>query len=249
MHHAHHAMPYRAYVQAQSPEVDTHDLLATTKPSGHQAVQPAPPPVQQVASPEVFMMASTDQKAEFPPFNTVSRAKDYDLRLYGVYPVVEMAYDQRQEGYAALGSFIDGDNQEGVRFAFTQPVVMKYLSSTGQGKVMQMFIGSRKGAQPEGASPLSLAALPAPKDPAVKLSIAGGELLAVYRFEGYITPASAESARRQLLAALQRDGVQLSEEAAAGAFRVGQYGAVYQLGGRINELYLKVEPGRAGAAA
>ncbi|KAJ9516060.1 hypothetical protein QJQ45_024487 [Haematococcus lacustris] len=171
------------------------------------------------------------------------------FELYGVYPVVEMAYDQRQEGYAALGSFIDGDNQEGVRFAFTQPVVMKYLSSTGQGKVMQMFIGSRKGAQPEGASPLSLAALPAPKDPAVKLSIAGGELLAVYRFEGYITPASAESARRQLLAALQRDGVQLSEEAAAGAFRVGQYGAVYQLGGRINELYLKVEPGRAGAAA
>jgi hypothetical protein len=36
------------------------------------------------------------------------------------------------------------------------------------------------------------------------------------------------------------DGVKLSEEALAGGFRVGQYGAVYQLAGRINELYVKV---------
>ncbi|GFH10726.1 uncharacterized protein HaLaN_06092 [Haematococcus lacustris] len=254
MHHAHHAMPYRAYVQAQSPEVNTHDPLTTTKPSGHQAVQPAPPPVQQVASPEVFMMASTDQKAEFPPFNdpdivnqfacvlyllrlgcpmtdlkamqtllrtikqpAVAKAhwkdsvgwqmaeaidavyqeanndlldaaqfisitldeattvNNMDVMCVHAYVLVnferkqiflalkEMAYDQRQEGYAALGSFIDGDNQEGVRFAF------------GQGKVMQVGLDvaqegggrrSRKGAQSEGGSSLSLAALPAPKDPA-----------------------------------------------------------------------------------
>jgi hypothetical protein len=57
---------------------------------------------------------------------TIVRAKDYSLRLYGVYPVVEMAYVQRQEGYAALGSFIDGDNAERVRFAYTQPVTMCY---------------------------------------------------------------------------------------------------------------------------
>ncbi len=42
----------------------------------------------------------------------VSKAKDYQLRFYDVYPVVEMEYEQRQEGYAALGSFIDGDNAE-----------------------------------------------------------------------------------------------------------------------------------------
>jgi hypothetical protein len=28
----------------------------------------------------------------------VLKAEDYSLRLYGVYPVVEMQYQQRQEG-------------------------------------------------------------------------------------------------------------------------------------------------------
>jgi hypothetical protein len=49
-------------------------------------------------------------------------------------------------------------------------------------KVMQMYIGSRRGSSDKDA-PISLAALPAPKDPKVRVSIAGGELLAVARFE------------------------------------------------------------------
>ena len=47
-------------------------------------------------------------------------------RLYGVFPVVEMSYEQRQQGYAALGAYIDGDNVEGTRYKNTQPVVMAY---------------------------------------------------------------------------------------------------------------------------
>lgn len=37
------------------------------------------------------------------------------------------------------------------------------------------------------------------------------------------------------------DGIQLADDEAAGAFRCGQYGAVYQLGGRLNEMLLKVK--------
>jgi hypothetical protein len=88
---------------------------------------------------------------------TIKRTKDYDVRLYNVYPgvcistpghhfsvcrfitvhaaslqpfvkhcahsprcslgvahaVVEMQYEQRQEGYAGLGSYIDGENSDG----------------------------------------------------------------------------------------------------------------------------------------
>jgi hypothetical protein len=58
---------------------------------------------------------------------------------------------------------------------------MYRMQGAGQ-KVMQMFIGSRRGARDKDA-PISLAALPAPKDPSVQVSIAGGELLAVARFE------------------------------------------------------------------
>ena len=49
-----------------------------------------------------------------------------------VYPGVEMQYERREVGYATLGSYIDGDNGDagsgvaGVRFCYTQPVVMLY---------------------------------------------------------------------------------------------------------------------------
>lgn len=37
-----------------------------------------------------------------------------------------------------------------------------------------------------------------------QVGIAGGELIAVGRFDGYITPAAAEEARQKLLQALER---------------------------------------------
>lgn len=56
----------------------------------------------------------------------------------------------------------------------------------------------------------------------VRVSIAGGELVAVARFEGYITPTTAGETREKLLAALKRDGVKLADEGAAGGFRVSE---------------------------
>ena len=75
---------------------------------------------------------------------------------------------------------------------------------------MQMFLGTRQ--LPDGSvmpaattAAEALAALPAPKESpwGVAVSVAGGELVAVLRFEGYITPATAEKAKEQLLAALK----------------------------------------------
>lgn len=37
------------------------------------------------------------------------------------------------------------------------------------------------------------------------------------------------------------DGLALADDEAAGLFRCAQYGAVYQLGGRLNELMLRVK--------
>ncbi len=50
----------------------------------------------------------------------------YRCSLYDVFPVVEMEYQRREEGYASLGGYIDGKNSQGARFAYTQPVVMCY---------------------------------------------------------------------------------------------------------------------------
>jgi hypothetical protein len=78
-----------------------------------------------------------------------------------------------------------------------------YVIIAQQGpKVMQMHLGSRRGASADQAE--SVGALPTPTDASVRVSVAGGELLAVAQFEGYITPTSAAAARQTLLAALKR---------------------------------------------
>jgi hypothetical protein len=67
-------------------------------------------------------------------------------------------------------------------------------------KSMQMMVGSPRDGGPAAAA----AALPAPTDGGVRLSVAGGEALAVLRFSGYITPQAADEARRRLVAALEQ---------------------------------------------
>jgi hypothetical protein len=75
----------------------------------------------------------------------------------------------------------------------------------------------------------------------VRVSVAGGEAVAVRRFSGYITPATAEAARQQLLAALAADGLKVADDEAGGKFRVAQYGQVYTLEERLNELLLRIQ--------
>ncbi|GLC46042.1 hypothetical protein PLESTB_001024600 [Pleodorina starrii] len=180
----------------------------------------------------------------FPPYTVINKTSDYSLRLYSVFPVVEMEYQRREEGYATLGGYIDGKNSQGVSFAYTQPVVMCYHPD-GR-KVMQMYVGPPRAGSDTAASSQGEAAaaavtsLPSPQEPGMRVNISGGELVAVLQFEGYITPATAEAARQRLMACLQRDGIRLAEADAAGRFRCAQYGAVYQLGGRLNEMMLQV---------
>ncbi|GIL60879.1 hypothetical protein Vafri_15714 [Volvox africanus] len=200
---------------------------------------------QQRSTVDVSLIGSENGRPFFPPYNVVSKNSEYSLRLYNVFPVVEMDYQRREEGYAILGSYIDGRNSENICYAYTQPVVMCYYPD-GR-KVMQMFIcpqqtvASKRELQQGASAAPAPTLLPGPLDPAVRVNVSGGELVAILQFEGYITPANAEAARQRLLTYLQRDGIRLSEADTAGRFRCAQYGAVYQLGGRLNEIMLQVD--------
>ncbi|MEW5298120.1 MAG: hypothetical protein WDW38_001143 [Sanguina aurantia] len=189
---------------------------------------------------DAILTAPSTANPEFPPYSVISKGPIYNLRLYDIYPIVEMNYERRGDGYASLGSYFDGQNSGLVKFAYTQPVFMRY-EPDGR-KSMAMFIGSRRGVG-QGVEKLTGAVeqLPLPDDKQVRIGVAGAELVAVHIFEGNITPGSAEAARLRLVAALAADGIQLADDEAAGAFRCGQYGAVYQLGGRLNEMLLKVK--------
>jgi hypothetical protein len=63
------------------------------------------------------------------------------------YPVVEMAYQQRQEGYFQLGSYIDGEgNAARTRFAHTQPVMLVY-SQVRSGGLSLLIASSHHGQE------------------------------------------------------------------------------------------------------
>jgi hypothetical protein len=76
-------------------------------------------------------------------------------------------------------------------------------------KAMQMLLGTRQ--LPDGTiippsknATEAISSLPEPVGLAgVSVSVAGGELVAVLKFEGYITPSNAERARNMLATALQ----------------------------------------------
>lgn len=61
---------------------------------------------------------------QFPPYDVVHKGDEYLLRMYSPYTVVQTAYTRRDEGYLALGSYFSGDNEGGVQFRETQPVIM-----------------------------------------------------------------------------------------------------------------------------
>jgi hypothetical protein len=113
----------------------------------------------------------------------------YILRLYESYVALEADYTQRETGYDLLAGYFRGLNADEVAFAESQPIILNYLPDGS--KKMQLFVGmTREGTVLEEP--------PAATLPGCRLVAGGGELCAVLRFEGYITPATAQEALQSL---------------------------------------------------
>lgn len=122
--------------------------------------------------------------------------------------------------------YLAGANAAGARFADAQPVVMTH---GGPHKLMSVHVPPLRDGSAAPSPP------PPPTDPAVSLTAAGGELLAVAKFSGYATPEAVAAARAALQAALAADGVAVDGD----GFRVAQYGPLFTLEERTNEIMLK----------
>jgi len=194
--------------------------------------------------------AASSTPAVFPPFTLIARMPAYDLRLYAPHWVISTPYTRRDEGFERLGSYGAGANAaQATSPAAAQPVVMWFSALTDASpspsspasasapadKRMTLHV---VGAGAPGAGPP-----PAPTTPGVSLDVAGGEALAVARFEGYATPGATAGALAALLAALAADGVRLSPAAAGGAFRLAQYGPLFTMETRVNEVQVGVALG------
>ena len=104
---------------------------------------------------------------------------------------------------------------------------------------MQVHIVLRDSSSEAAAAALP----PAPRDAAVALAVAGGEVVAARQFEGNATKEACERCCAELRAALQRDGLQLAEAESGGFFRLAQYGPLHSLTTRVNEIWLAVKLG------
>ncbi len=81
---------------------------------------------QQTQNRPIEQQGSAGSRPEFPPYTVVKKSAIYSLRFYDVYTAVTTQYSRREEAYLALGRYVDGANADGVKFAYTQPVVMRY---------------------------------------------------------------------------------------------------------------------------
>jgi len=166
-------------------------------------------------------------KGGTPGFQTLVETPRYSIRLYDTHYVVRTAYQRRDEGFDALGSYLDGDNEAGARIPAPQPVIMTY--PPGGAKSMQLFVPTPKEGQP-----------PLPLQAGVSLAVAGGEALATTEFTGYATKEAADKAKRELIAALEADGFPVSG-AEGGVFMIAQYGPLFSLSTRVNELLIPIK--------
>lgn len=107
---------------------------------------------------------------------------------------------------------------------------------------MQIYIVPRGGSG-SAADAADGALPPAPGNPDVTLTVAGGEVVAARQFEGNATKEACERCCAALRAALERDGLQLAEAEAGGYFRLAQYGPIHSLSNRLNEIWLAVKLG------
>ncbi len=175
------------------------------------------------------------------PFTPIEKKDRYTLRLVQPHPVAVTQYSSRGDGYLALGAYMSGGNDCSEKFPETHPIIMTYRKTTnGYRKTMQVYL--------DGSSRTP----PLPKTQSVYLDIAGGEVIAARKFEGNATQEACERTLKELLHALEQDGLGAASsfktsgdamDDASGSvdFQLAQYGPLHSLSPRLNEIWVKVK--------
>ena len=99
------------------------------------------------------MMPTAALPTGTPGYQSLIKGENYDVRLYDSHYVIRTEYDRRDEGFDALGGYMDGRNEAEARLPAPQPVIMTYFPD-GK-KTMQLFVPTPKaGVRIVPTSPL-----------------------------------------------------------------------------------------------
>lgn len=153
-------------------------------------------------------------RVEQADYVVLSKADGYEVRSYPAHIVaqttVEGSYqDSLQEGFRIVAGYIFGANTKKESIAMTSPV-------TSQGPSQTIAMTAPVTTNVDGNShtisfgmprSYTLATLPTPDDPRVKLVKIPDQKMAVLRFSWYASDARVKAMEQQLLANLSRDSV------------------------------------------
>lgn len=187
---------------------------------------------------------------EEPAFRPVAKSGAFELRDYPPLVVAEVTVpgDQRtaaSRGFSKLAGYIFGGNTQKGAIAMTAPVSQVRAKAPSQAiamtaPVMQTPVGGEWIVRFTMPSRWTLATLPAPNDPAVKLTTLPAQRMAVVRFSGLASQAAFDQKSAELMGYVTSQNLR-----AAGEPTLAQYDPPWTLPFlRRNEVMIAVAPGR-----
>lgn len=150
---------------------------------------------------------------------TVESVKDgYEIRTYAPHIVAEVSVattDERlalRTGFRLVADYIFGNNITNAQVAMTTPVVLQPSASakiamTAPVLASENSSDTRAVAFVMPAKYTSIAALPVPNNPAVRLRVVPGYRAAARRFSWFVTNARIAQEKQWLLEDLKEDGI------------------------------------------
>ena len=152
---------------------------------------------------------------EEPHFDVVARVGDVEIRQYGPRIAAEATvageeYAARNAGFRKVAAYIFGENHTQAKVAMTAPVAQSVAEASE--KIAMTVPVSQENRDGRWTirffmpSQYTMATLPVPTDPDVKLVEVPGETKAVLRFSGFAGPEAVAEERALLLKGLSGSG-------------------------------------------
>lgn len=169
----------------------------------------------------LLMSACATEPVEEPSFTTRLAARDFEVRDYAPTIVAEITvqgdpWSARFEGFGPLADYIFANDRSGEKIAMTAPVTQAPREKIAMtAPVTQQAAGSGQASSGKEwvigftmPASYSMATLPPPVDPDVKLVEVPARAMAVLSFTGLATEDDMQAASTRLLAEVARANLQ-----------------------------------------
>jgi len=153
-------------------------------------------------------------KIEQPKYTVVETHGDVEIRDYAPMIVAEVAISGEREkaiseGFRTIADYIFGDNASALKVPMTAPVSQQASEKIPMtAPVTQQGDGTSWEVRFVMPASYTLATLPKPKNPAVKLVEIGGKRLAAIRFSGVAGKNNLKRHRQELQEFVAQQGLQ-----------------------------------------